>query len=113
MAGDVVYRVVIDLSTRGDLPAAADSTISKMGALDGAVGRVSGSAATMASSLAKALGDVADRAISVATHLAKIGGAAAFAGATYGVVGINNELEKTQNLLGGHLRRQWPHARHG
>jgi hypothetical protein len=93
---DVIYRVAVELSTKGDLSAQAGSAISKLGGVDAAAKGATQSASTLATSLGHALESVADRAISVATSLATIGAGGAFAAATYGVLKVNNELEKTK-----------------
>jgi hypothetical protein len=93
---DVIYRVAVELSTKGDLSAQAGGAVSKLGAVDAAAKGATQSASTLASSLGHALESVADKAISVATSLAMIGAGGAFAAATYGVLKVNNELEKTK-----------------
>src|SRR5437016_4791289 len=93
---DVVYEVVIDLQTRGDLPGKAEQGISKLDGLDRALLRVGANAASMAGSLASAFESAVESAARLVAHAAVLGAGAAFAGITYGVLKLNEELERAQ-----------------
>jgi hypothetical protein len=93
---DVIYRVVIDLETRGDLSGQADRSVGKFAALDGAISKLGHNAVSVAGSIAHAFESAVEKVIRLASHVAKIGTVGAFAAATWGVVSFNNEMEKSK-----------------
>ncbi len=92
---DVSYKVEIELSTKGNLSRQLGGFASKAEGLDGLFAKVGGAA----SKIGDAFEGAVEKAASLAGTMAKLGGAAAVGGLVYGVVGINNELEKTQISL--------------
>jgi hypothetical protein len=89
---DVSYKVEIELSTKGNLASKLDGLSNKADALDGLFSKVGGAA----SKIGDAFEGAVEKAASLAATMAKLGGAAALGAMAYGVVGINNEIEKTQ-----------------
>src|SRR5437016_8142634 len=96
MGTDVVYKVVVDLETRGDFGAFADRHITKAHDLDGAISKLGSGAASMADSLASSFERAVESAASLAAHVAAIGAGAALGGIALGVTKLNRELETTQ-----------------
>src|SRR5579883_673228 len=89
MSADVTYKVEIELSTKGNLARELGGLGGRADALDSAFAKIG---ATLDSAI--------DRAASLVSTMAKIGAVGAGAAITYGVVKLNNELEKTQIALG-------------
>jgi hypothetical protein len=88
---DATYQVEIQLSTKGNLASSLGGLTGHAASLDTSFANVGASVSALGASLDSAV----DRAAGLAITLAKIGGAAIGAGLTYGVVKLNNELEKT------------------
>lgn len=96
---DVTYRVVVDLSTQGDLGKALDGTQSKLAGLDSSFSKLGSSVSDFGGKLADAFTGAVEKAGQLAMTMGKLGAVAAGAGVTYGVMKLNNELEKTQISL--------------
>lgn len=96
MSSDLTYRLVVDLSTQGSLAPALDKIGAKTASLDGAFGKIKGTLGGLADGIEK----VGDKIAGVVTMAATLGAGAAFAGITYGVMGLNNQLEQTKLSLG-------------
>jgi len=92
---DVTYKVEVELSTKGNLASKLGGFASKAESLDGLFAKVGGAA----SKIGDAFEGAVEKAASLAGTMAKLGGAAAIGALAYGVVGINNELEKTEISL--------------
>lgn len=92
-----VYQVVVDLQTRGDL--GVTRTRSGLGQLESGFSRVKDLARDIGTGAASALDRVATSALNVGSTIAKWGAVAGVGAVTYGVVGLNSELEKTKISL--------------
>lgn len=104
---DTIYRVVLDLSVRGDLAAkvgglgqAADSARPKLRGVSDEGKRMADTLSSAGEKVGGIMESMADKAIGVAEGIAKWGAIAAVGALTYGVMGLNNQLEQTQISLG-------------
>lgn len=96
---DLTYRLIVDMGVHGSLAPAMDRVGSKAAGLDSAFKRVRDSAAELGSTLSNAFTAAVEKAADIGLSLAKVGAVAAGGALTYGVVSLNNELEKTQISL--------------
>jgi len=102
---DIAYRLVVDLSTRGslagDLAKVGDKagSVEKLGAsakaAAGGLEKVGDAAKSVGSSVAGLFESAVEKVAGLTVAMAKVGAGAGLAAVTYGVVGLNAELEKT------------------
>lgn len=93
------YEVLLSLRAEGDLTA-------KVGAMAGKVHEHISGIGDIGRRVGDVLGGIADKALDVATTFAKWGVAGAIGLATYGVMGLNKELETTTISLAAIFNRQ-------
>lgn len=100
---DLTYRVVVDYATTGALAGGLGDAAGKAGNLAGALRSIGDVAASSAGGLADAFTGAVEQAGSLALTVGKLAGAAGIGAVTYGVVGLNNELEKSTIGIGAML----------
>lgn len=110
---DTIYNVVLNLSTTGSLATSLGSVGSKAASADDQIKKLGESGKRMAETIGGAaervgsfLEGAADKAFALAGGFAKVAAVGIIAGATYGVMGLNNELEQTQLSLGAIAQAQ-------
>ncbi len=107
MATGVVYPVVLSLSTTGslstkltDIGGRAQATQNHVTSIGHAASGVGEKISSLGERLGGFLESVTDKALGIVEAFARVGVAAGLAAATYGVMGLNKELETTQISLG-------------
>lgn len=106
MSADIAYRLLVDMSARGSLSPELDKVGAKAKSVDSVLKGIGSSAANVGRSIADSFSGAVEAAAGVAMSLAKIGAVGVGAGIAYGVVHLNNELEKTQISIGAILNAQ-------
>lgn len=99
MSADVTYKVEIELLTKGSLTDKLAHVSGHAERLDGLLHTVSSTASSMAGAIGGAFEGAADRAAGLVATLAKVTAVGAGGALAYGVMQLNNELEKTQIAL--------------
>lgn len=103
---DTLYKVVVDLSTQGDLAKGLDATHGKLGKIESAWGKIGEAGSSFASNLNDAFSGAVEKAGDLAAGFAKMAVAGGIAAATYGVMHLNNELEQTAISMGAIFNAQ-------
>lgn len=94
-----IYDVIVRLKSEGSFEAGIGRTAAHAGRLDGAIGAASTGMSALggaASGVAGVFTGMVEKAGAVALAMGKIAAVGAIGAVAYGIVGINNELEKTQ-----------------
>jgi len=97
---DTRYVVEIAFQTSGSLAGHVDAANGKISNMKANLGGIRDIAADVGGSLVNAFQGAVERAADLTMAMGKLAGAAAIGAATYGVVKLNNELEKTTISLG-------------
>jgi len=103
---DLVYKLVVDMSTKGSLTPALEKVGKSGGDIGAAMSKVKEAASSVAGSLSGAFTSAVEGAAELAAGLAKVGAVAAGGAVAYGVAKLNNELEQTKISLGAILNAQ-------
>jgi hypothetical protein len=103
---DTVYKVVVDLSTQGNLAKGVGDTHGKLGQIESAWGKIGEGAKHFGASLNDAFTGAVEKAGDLAMSLAKAGVAGGIALAAYSVTHLNNELEQTAISMGAIFNAQ-------
>lgn len=94
---DALYQVVVRLTTEGSL--VDKDTISKVREVDKTLDKMGSSVGTIGASFRDMLGGIVDKVADIGVGITKWGAAGAMGLVTYGVMGLNNEFEKTKISL--------------
>lgn len=114
---DQVYRLIVDMSTRGSLipeSGKMDQATKKLkdaekgfgAGLAGSLEKVGGKLKDAGSAISEAFTGAVEKAGTIAMTLGALGAAAGFGAVTYGVTKLNSELENTEVSLGAILNAQ-------
>lgn len=96
---DTTYSVIVDLSTRGSLATPVNSALAATQKLDSSLATARSTVGDLASSMSGAFTGAVESMGRLAGAAAMGGLAAVVGAATYGVVGLNSELEKSTMSL--------------
>lgn len=98
MSSDIAYRLLVDMSSRGNLSPELDKVGAKAKGLDSQFKNIGASLGSGLSGAAGAFERVGDAAVGVIAKMGAIGAAGVAAGVAFGV-GLNSEIEKTKISL--------------
>ncbi len=106
MAGSTQYDVIVAFQTQGNLENAIGGATTKVGGLQRATEGAQGAIKAFGAAALSTFTGVVESAGSVVMTLGKIGAGSVFAGAVYGVQGLNAQLEISKNSVAAVLNAQ-------